>query len=439
MMMKNKQQQQQQQQQQSKSILPLHKSSNDSPSSLRRITHRHNSGGSTNSAGKQQQQQQHHEDDSHHASSLLPTWSANPQSPVEDTNNANATPSSPRSSPTSHLLGQYHGGPNDPRPYYYAMVPSRRCLPRGCCGSWSTLLGSVLLGVGIAMAWKSRASLMESMDHLTSLVHNGQLLQEKLLAAKKGIKTLHRQVSAYDVLLQQQQHQQQQQQQTLLLPHDNNPPMIPVIHNQALQEMQQLDARLQESQKRADRLKKQVQALSKKEALERYGDHVHRVEIELTFPDQRPGPTKFIIELAPLDVMPHSVHFFLEMVQSGLLDGCSFILNALHVLKAAPLPYDGSSAANKARAFARVGLESVAFKEYDSRYPHQQYTVGFAADGSPSFYINTEDNSEIHWGDPCFGRIVEGFDTVKRLEASPTRNGIWFEQRIGIHRATVLL
>ena len=27
-------------------------------------------------------------------------------------------------------------------------------------------------------------------------------------------------------------------------------------------------------------------------------------------------------------------------------------------------------------------------------YPHEQYTVGFAADGSPSFYINTDDNTE---------------------------------------------
>ena len=138
------------------------------------------------------------------------------------------------------------------------------------------------------------------------------------------------------------------------------------------------------------------------------------------------------------NLMPHSSFIFLEMVSSGLLDGCSFILNALHVLKAAPLPYDGSSAAAKAKAFTELGLESVAFKEYSDSFPHTKYTIGFAADGSPSFFINTEDNTEIHVGDPCFGRVIEGFDTIKRLEASPTRNGIWFAKRIGIKRARVL-
>jgi cyclophilin family peptidyl-prolyl cis-trans isomerase len=110
----------------------------------------------------------------------------------------------------------------------------------------------------------------------------------------------------------------------------------------------------------------------------------------------------------------------------------------LHVLKAAPLPCDGTSAAEKAKAFSEKGLESVSFKEYNEHYPHHKHTVGFAADGSPSFYINTDDNSAIHVGDPCFGKVVSGFDTVHRLEAQPTRNGIWFERRIGIKSARIL-
>ena len=126
------------------------------------------------------------------------------------------------------------------------------------------------------------------------------------------------------------------------------------------------------------------------------------------------------------------------MASAGLLDGCSFILNAMHVLKAAPLPYDGSPPSVKAQEFLDKGLESVAFREYSPEYPHKQYTVGFAADGSPSFYINTEDNSEIHAGDPCFAKVVSGFETIHRLEASPTRNGLWLEQRVGIKKVTVL-
>ena len=64
--------------------------------------------------------------------------------------------------------------------------------------------------------------------------------------------------------------------------------------------------------------------------------------------------------------------------------------------------------------------------------------IAFAADGSPSFYINTEDNSEIHVGDPCFGRVIDGIEVVKRLESSPTRNGIWFEKRIGIKHVRIV-
>ncbi|CAB9512932.1 expressed unknown protein [Seminavis robusta] len=415
---------------QAKTVLPLHKynrqpsegsqrSNSNSPPSYRNMTHRFNSiGGRHNNS----------EDNV-----TLPTWSANPQSPVDDTSPGGSA----RNSPTSHLP-LLHNSYLHPHQYHEWR--------RRCC-SWTTLFYSILLGVTIAIALQSRGSLTESMGHLSQLIHNGHILQGKLDDAEKGIKLLQREVSAYDVM---RQHQNQNNS-----PQNSNnnkaaaiAPALAQPHNQALEEMQQLDARLRDSQTKAETLKRTVQALSKREALQKYGNHVHRVEIELAFPDPHPhyhlhsekeGPTTFIIELAPIELMPHSVHFFLEMVHAGLLDGCSFILNALHVLKAAPLPYDGSSAANKARAFTRMGLESVAFKEYAPSYPHEQYTVGFAADGSPSFYINTEDNSEIHLGDPCFGKIVEGFDTVKRLEASPTRNGIWFEQRIGIQRATVLM
>merc|ERR1711971_1530017 len=145
-----------------------------------------------------------------------------------------------------------------------------------------------------------------------------------------------------------------------------------------------------------------------------------------------------VMEMASLEIMPHSVFTFLEMVSAGLIDGCSFILNAMHVIKAAPLPYDGSSASAKVKSFTKKGLESVAFLEYSPDYPHEKYTVGFAADGSPSFYINTQDNTDIHVGDPCFAKIISGIDTVKRLEAAPTRNGIWYRQRIGLKRASIL-
>jgi cyclophilin family peptidyl-prolyl cis-trans isomerase len=205
-----------------------------------------------------------------------------------------------------------------------------------------------------------------------------------------------------------------------------------------IDEMMFLQEKLKEGNSQVGSLQRHLQATSRRDAITKYGAGVIRVELELEFPDSPDGPNTIVMEMAPLDLMPHSVYIFLEMVHAKLFDGCSFILNAMHVIKAAPLPYDGSSASAKVKAFTKRGLECVAFREYTPEFPHSQFTVGFAADGSPSFYINTQDNTDIHIGDPCFAKIVAGFDTVKRLESSPTRNGIWYRQRIGLKNALIL-
>eukprot|EP00934_Nitzschia_sp_Nitz4_P001726 Nitzschia sp. Nitz4//scaffold28_size193895//55709//57217//NITZ4_001644-RA/size193895-processed-gene-0.256-mRNA-1//-1//CDS//3329545919//1726//frame0 len=213
-----------------------------------------------------------------------------------------------------------------------------------------------------------------------------------------------------------------------------------ISRNQLLSERDALQEKLEDGNTQIVVLQKHLQEINRREALGKYGSGKILVELELEFPGVTDdgGPNTIIMEMAPIELMPHSVYMFLEMVSAHLFDGCSFILNAMHVVKAAPLPYDGSSASAKVKSFARLGLESVSFKEYNPAYPHRQYTVGFAADGSPSFYINTEDNSDVHIGDPCFAKIVSGVDTVHRLEKAPTRNGIWYRKRIGLKRATIL-
>jgi len=214
-----------------------------------------------------------------------------------------------------------------------------------------------------------------------------------------------------------------------------------------VEEMKRQKLKLKEAQSQADKLKSQVREISKQDAIDKYGDGVIRIEMTLLFPPKiledgtvvaDTGPHKIVMEMASLDLMPHSVYTFLEMISEGLLDGCSFIINALHVLKAAPLPYDGSSASVKAKQFSDAGLESVAFREYSPSFPHEKNTIGFAADGSPSFYINSDDNTKIHVGDPCFAKIVSGFDAVQRLDQMPTRHEIWFESRVGIKKVVIL-
>jgi len=221
--------------------------------------------------------------------------------------------------------------------------------------------------------------------------------------------------------------------------------------NRLLNEMVAVKEKLQIETSQMNALEKYIQSTSFRDASRKYGTGVIRVQLDLDFPEDRnhndgDGPmlvmsapsTTLTMEMAPLELMPHSVYTFLEMVNAKLFDGCSFILNAMNVVKAAPLPYDGSSASQKVKAFTKVGLDSVSFREYSSDYPHEQFTVGFAADGSPSFYINTDDNTEQHVGEPCFARIVSGFGTIERLEEAPTRNGMWYRKRIGIKRARIL-
>lgn len=278
--------------------------------------------------------------------------------------------------------------------------------------------------VALAAIFTSRATVTDAVQQVSELQRNRDILMNQLTKTEKDFLLLKREISAMDAMLQREA--------------TSNSPTTDARTQRLLNEMTVLKSRLHSETSTVDRLKDTVQERAKAEVLEKYGAGPHKVEIELVFPDRALGPHKFIIEMAPIEAMPHSVHTFLEMVSNGLLDGCSFILNALHVLKAAPLPYDGSPAAEKAKAFTSLGLESVSFKEYHESHPHKKYTVGFAADGSPSFYINTEDNSEIHVGDPCFGNIIEGIDTVRRLEAQPVRNGIWFEKRIGIKSARII-
>jgi len=254
-------------------------------------------------------------------------------------------------------------------------------------------------------------------------------------------------------------------------------------------EMVSMQEKLRISNFEMSSLQKYVQMTSLRDATRKYGTGVIRVQLELDFPEDRKKgvittattsnkvnannrniPSNvtrkttivssgdgsrsdnalvtinknnnnhniLILEMAETELMPHSVFTFLEMVHAKLFDGCSFILNAMDVVKAAPLPYDGSSASQKVKAFTKLGLDTVSFREYSPEYPHEQYTVGFSADGSPSFYINTHDNSEQHVGEPCFATIVSGFETVERLEAAPTRNGIWYRKRIGLKRAVIL-
>eukprot|EP00538_Stauroneis_constricta_P002201 CAMPEP_0119562466 /NCGR_PEP_ID=MMETSP1352-20130426/20501_1 /TAXON_ID=265584 /ORGANISM="Stauroneis constricta, Strain CCMP1120" /LENGTH=488 /DNA_ID=CAMNT_0007610875 /DNA_START=197 /DNA_END=1660 /DNA_ORIENTATION=+ len=289
-----------------------------------------------------------------------------------------------------------------------------------------SMLVFVFAIIGLAFYISSRSVLVKAVQDSAALLQSSQRLDIQVRSAEKDVKMMKQKLQEIRDIAKAKRNEDIQnnimKQAASLFGHRNDD--HPSVQSD-MQEVNELQKKLTVSVQRAELLKEQVQETSRLDAIAKYGEGVHRVEIELLFPDGKIGPTKFVLEMASVEYMPHSVFMFLEMVSNHLLEGCSFILNALHVIKWAPLPYDGSPAFERAALFREKGLQSVAFHEYSPKFPHTKYTVGFAADGSPSFFINTEDNTQIHLGDPCFGKIISGFDAIKRLENSPIRNGIW--------------
>lgn len=137
----------------------------------------------------------------------------------------------------------------------------------------------------------------------------------------------------------------------------------------------------------------------------RFGPGPHYVEIDVAFDPEFPkandsdGETgRFIIEMAPVEEMPHTVYWFLEQVNRTLYDGCSFHRNAGHVIQGGPVPnFLSPPEVHLNRRFVEAGFQSVLFQEYSPNFPHKKYTLGFAGrPGGPDFYISMMDNSKLH-------------------------------------------
>lgn len=166
----------------------------------------------------------------------------------------------------------------------------------------------------------------------------------------------------------------------------------------------------------------------------RFGSGPHKVEIELEYPqvtDPNADPSTWkrirntlTIEMAPLDLMPHTVNLFLQQVHHQLWDGCSVRNNPKHIFQLGP-SYNEDEHPDEIGEphfdhFYQRGLDKVAYQEYNARWPHVQWSVGLAGrPGGPDLYINKIDNTMIHGpggqtnkddlhneADPCFGKVV---------------------------------
>jgi cyclophilin family peptidyl-prolyl cis-trans isomerase len=144
----------------------------------------------------------------------------------------------------------------------------------------------------------------------------------------------------------------------------------------------------------------------------------------------------FIVETAPVDLMPTAIQLFLDSVDAGVWDNTILLHHEAvdHVISAAPI--DHTTQRVKNMKFGNLGWIGVGYPEYSEKFQHEKYTLGFAGLG-PTFYINTMDNSEPHGpggqshhvlssdAEPCFAKVIEGFDVVDDL------------MRLGVHQKKV--
>jgi len=199
---------------------------------------------------------------------------------------------------------------------------------------------------------------------------------------------------------------------------------------------------------RIDNLKEKVKRLSHREGMDWFGEGPHRVEITLEYPQYTPDQdvstwpriTKpFIIELAPLSLMPHTVTFFLTQVHYKLWNGIHLHHNMNHIYHfGVPAPHVNDigdvTPSMEYLQFQNRKLDKVIFQEYHPEYPHEEWTVGFS--GRPSgteFYVNKLNNTIIHGPggqpydahadvDPCFGKVVEGRDVFEEINKIPSNH-----------------
>lgn len=163
--------------------------------------------------------------------------------------------------------------------------------------------------------------------------------------------------------------------------------------------------------------------------------------------DETVSGDRIVIETASIEHMPHAVYLFLEQVSHRLYDGTAFHRNAAHLIQAGP-----SANSHKHANFRHEpSLNSVMFQEYTPEVAHKQYTLGYPGrPGGPDFYINMRDNSFLHGpggqtnhysdmitdADPCFAKVVEGYEACERIHRSDVQPGGFHDAMI--HPVTIV-
>ena len=214
-----------------------------------------------------------------------------------------------------------------------------------------------------------------------------------------------------------------------------------------------IDIKLNESERqrvyweaKATNMIDNIKFRNRNEVLEEFGPGPFFVKLTFAFQDSLENES-ILIELAPLDLMPHTVHMFLKMTSEKLYSKATFVLVRSHILVLGP--EDSFDAENNAILKERMVSEgyepngALLFGEFTPEYPHTQYTVAFNRRRGPTFFINMRDNSGVHRsyytddgsyveGETCFAKIVEGLDVLPRILRLKKKDGETLESAVYI-------
>jgi len=196
-------------------------------------------------------------------------------------------------------------------------------------------------------------------------------------------------------------------------------------------------------------LTRKLQEVTLKLLEHRYGAGTHhtkfRIVVDIIYPhsiiidpDSDSTKAKFVIEMAPYELIPCSVFYFMEIART--YTGGKFHRNAGHVLQAA------------AQSEATKGHKSMPFQEYNPQHPHAKYTTGYAGRPSgPGWYVSIQDNTQNHGpgsqqkenpheADSNFGRIVEGVDegVIAKIHSVPQNGWLDADNCVQIVKLTIL-
>lgn len=162
-------------------------------------------------------------------------------------------------------------------------------------------------------------------------------------------------------------------------------------------------------EERISQLQKSIQEIHRKELERRFGQGPYYVEFEITM---NGGKKYFTVETAPNSMMPHTVYYFMDLIDRKLWDNTLFVHEWDHIVQAVPVSHGINF---------RDDMGELAFPEYANDFEHGEYTLGMSGrPGGPEFYINVQDNSDYHGpggqphstilndADPCFAKVVSG-------------------------------